>query len=349
MHRDRERADESSGSCQPVRRATMPRALVGTIRMAQRILERGQIETLASPSIPRVRLPDRSRLFAQRAERLRALAPTGSIAGYLTLCAVVADAQHAALADFPATRPTPEQLAAAQAHRMPPIPATGGARAIQWRDALSAICAAVVEHPGFPADVARLAGRIAAASVDEIEAQADALLDTRDGAIDVAAAPFVMAALQVNWAALSSRFVADAVSPLDVPGVCPLCGSRPVASLVRAQRPYLGHRYLHCALCACEWHMVRVQCSQCGADGKDIVYHSLAGDTDPDESVGRAAVRAESCGRCRTYRKILYHEKDPALEPVADDLASFALDVLLAEDGYTRASGNPLLWSVEQD
>jgi FdhE protein len=29
---------------------------------------------------------------------------------------------------------------------------------------------------------------------------------------------------------------------------------------------------------------------------------------------------------------------------VADDLASVALDLLLAEEGYHRASGNPLLW-----
>ena len=43
-------------------------------------------------------------------------------------------------------------------------------------------------------------------------------------------------------------------------------------------------------------------------------------------------------------RKILYEERDTAVEPVADDLASLALDLLLAEEGYHRASGNPLLW-----
>jgi FdhE protein len=30
---------------------------------------------------------------------------------------------------------------------------------------------------------------------------------------------------------------------------------------------------------------------------------------------------------------------------VADDLASLALDLLLSEAGYHRASANPLLWS----
>lgn len=322
--------------------------------MAQRILERGQIETLASSSIPRVRVPDRAQLFARRARRLRALAPASPIAGYLQLCAIVADAQHAALADFPITLPDAAQLAAAHEHRMPPIAAMSWPRAPAWRDALASICAAVAAQPELPVEVARLAARLAAAPADEIDAQADALLNWRDLAIDAAAAPFAMAALQVNWAALSSRFAAADVKPLDVPGVCPLCGSLPVASFVATQAPYQGYRYLHCALCACEWHMVRVQCSQCGADGRDLVYHSLAdADADADAAAGAdgggtAAVRAESCGKCHAYRKILYFEHEPQLEPIADDLASYALDVLLAEEGYARASGNPLLWPAEQ-
>lgn len=320
--------------------------------MAQRILERGQIETLASSSIPRVRVPDRAQLFARRARRLRALAPASPIAGYLQLCAIVADAQHAALADFPITLPDDAQLATAHAHHMPPIAAMSWPRAPAWRDALASICATITAGQGFPAEAVRLAERVMMACADEIEAQADALLNQRDPvmdpAIDVATAPFVMAALQVNWVALSSRFIAADVKPLDVPGVCPLCGSLPVASLVAAQTPYQGYRYLHCALCACEWHRVRVECSHCGADGKDLVYHSLTDRAGSDASVGEAAVRAESCGACGTYRKILYQEKDMLLEPVADDLASYALDVLLAEEGYARASGNPLLWAAEQ-
>jgi len=85
---------------------------------------------------------------------------------------------------------------------------------------------------------------------------------------------------------------------------------------------------------------------QCGASGKDIAYYSLEGnavDKSPGEE-GGAAVRAETCEQCHGYRKILYQEKDTGVEPVADDVASVALDLLLAEEGYHRASGNPLLW-----
>jgi len=317
--------------------------------MTQRILEPGQIETLAQRSIPRIRIPDRAHVFARRAARLRSLAEASPIGDYLRLFAVVAEAQQSALADFAASLPTEAQIETAQTHGMPPISATSWPRSPQWQATLRTICDAVAQQPRLPEAVAQLVARIRDAASDELEAQADIVLGARDGEVDTAAAPFLMAALQVHWVALSSRFAANDVKPLDVAGLCPLCGSLPVASLVYAQTPYQGYRYLHCALCACEWHMVRVQCSQCGAVGKDIAYHSLASasaadDTTPDG----AAVRAETCDHCHSYRKILYQEKDPAVDPLADDLASIALDVLLAEQGYARASGNPLLWQPEQ-
>ena len=57
----------------------------------------------------------------------------------------------------------------------------------------------------------------------------------------------------------------------------------------------------------------------------------------------------EACSRCHSYRKILYQEKDIAVDPVADDVASLALDVLLSEHGFHRASGNPLFWQAPQE
>ena len=105
--------------------------------------------------------------------------------------------------------------------------------------------------------------------------------------------------------------------------------------MVRVDAESQGYRYLHCALCATEWHMVRVTCTQC-QNTENIGYHSIEGSS--------GAIRAESCDRCHTYRKILYQEKDADVEPVADDLASLALDLLMADAGYHRGSGNPLLW-----
>lgn len=315
--------------------------------MVQRILERGQIETLASRSIPRVRLPEREQVFAQRAARLRQLAEGHAIGDYLGLMAALADAQQIALARFVAPLPTAAQIEQAAMHRMPPIPASSWPRAPQWRAVLRQLVDAIAMQAGYPVGVAALAARLRTAPDDWIEAQADALLRVRSAAIDAAAAPFLMGALQVYWVALTAAFADDRVAALDVPGVCPLCGSLPVASIVRAQSPYQGYRYLHCALCASEWHRVRVQCSHCG-NGKRIGYHVASrgeGLAAADE-VDAAAVRAESCDECHSYRKILYQEKDPGVEPVADDLASLALDLLLGEQGYQRASGNPLLWQA---
>ena len=54
-------------------------------------------------------------------------------------------------------------------------------------------------------------------------------------------------------------------------------------------------------------------------------------------------VRAETCDECHSYRKILNQEHDYHVDPLADDLASLVLDMLVSELGYARASGNPLL------
>jgi FdhE protein len=313
--------------------------------MAQRILEPGQIETLAQRSIPRIRLPDRASVFARRAARLRELAADAAIGDYLQFLAVLVDAQHAALAHLSVPLPSAGHIERSGEHGMPPIPASSWPRA-QWRETLDFLCAALAAPSGFPRGVGESIAALRRATPDWIEAQAQSILEARSDVVDATVAPLVTAALQVHWVALAARFAGAAVKALDVPGVCPLCGTLPVASIVCAQAPYQGYRYLHCALCATEWHMVRVQCTQCGASGKDIAYHSLERNTADKSPIaeGGSAVRAETCEQCHGYRKILYQEKDPGVEPVADDVASLALDLLLGDQGYQRASGNPLLW-----
>ena len=61
------------------------------------------------------------------------------------------------------------------------------------------------------------------------------------------------------------------------------------------------------------------------------------------------ALKAETCPTCHSYRKIFYQEKDIYVDPVADDLASLQLDVLMAEEGFDRASGNPFLWQAVEE
>ncbi len=321
----------------------------------QRILQPGQIEALAQRSIPRIRLPKPSEVFASRAARLRELAAGNAIGDYLSLMATLVDAQHVALTErarIAADGADARQLALAREHRMPLLQAAGRRRDPSWRDLLKQLCATVAGAKGFPSSVADTCARIAQTPGEEIETQADALLTSRHAEVDGAMAPFVMAALQVCWVDMASRFAIADVQLLDIPGICPICGTLPVASIIRTEQPYQGYRFLHCALCAAEWHMVRAMCTQCQAT-KDIGYNSIDGGVDAgQESKGReghagpgaAAVRAESCDTCHTYRKILYREKDASVDPVADDLATVTLDLLMAEAGYQRGSGNPLLW-----
>jgi FdhE protein len=302
----------------------------------QRILDPAQIEAFAHRSIPRIRLPDRATVFAKRAERLRTLAgqPVGqTIAEYLRLMGALADAQHSALTRLPVAPPSAAELARAR-QRRPPA-AASGTRAAYWRDVLATLCDTLIARREFPAAVYEVYNRLRAAAPAELEAQADALLAMPAHAIDAAAAPFVMAALQVCWTQRASTLVAHDVTAPELPGLCPVCGTLPVASIVRVDQGSQGYRYLHCPLCASEWHLVRVTCSQCQAT-KGVAYHTIEG--------GPEAIRAESCDNCKSYRKILYQEKDMGGEPVADDLASLALDLLMSEAGYHRASGNPLLW-----
>jgi len=308
----------------------------------QRILDPARIEAFAERSIPRVRLPDSQSVFSRRAARLRKLAEQHSLGDYLRLMAVVADGQQRLLSELVASlggegfvEHIGRQIEVAHEHRMPVLQAAGWPRQERWRTILERLCASVRELPGFPDGVRAVCDRIRAADPAAIEEQADLLISARNEGVDAQAAPFVMAALQVFWTAMAASLRLSDVVQIDVPGVCPVCGTLPVASVVRSDKSSNGFRYLHCPLCATEWHMVRITCSQCLAN-EGIAYHTLANASD--------AIRAESCGQCHTYRKILYQEKDPDVEPVADDLSSLALDLLMSGEGFHRGSGNPLLW-----
>ena len=81
------------------------------------------------------------------------------------------------------------------------------------------------------------------------------------------------------------------------------------------------------------WNVVRVKCLLCSStDG--ISFREIE---------GRPSVKAETCDKCRAYVKILYQVNDPSLDPMADDVATLGLDMLLAEEGWKRGSHNPFL------
>ena len=316
--------------------------------MVQRIIEAAQIESLDPSAIPRLRMPERATVFAARAARLLQLAGANNpIAGYLRLMAALADAQQRVLTRFHAPMPARESIELNQRHSMPIVPALSDTRDPAWRDVLFMLLDGIDAAGALTPALAQLVARLRAMNAAALDAQADAILALRFAEIDPAAAPFIAAALQVVWTDLASRIDMRDVPYLDTPGVCPVCGSVPVASIVRVGGAYEGYRYVQCGLCATELHVVRAKCTNCDST-KGIAYHAMgSGEESEQEKASKAKgapLKAESCDECGTYRKIGYQEKAFDFEPYADDLASLTLDLLMGDAGYRRAAPNPWLW-----
>ena len=301
-------------------------------------------------------LPERENVFSTRAQRLRQLAAGHAIGDYLLFAAEIAGAQHEALRRAPPlTLPTLRQIDAAASAGVPLVATAGWPRDGAWRgllrDVLEALAAGVAE----PA--AGVARRLAQSADGDLELLAERLLRGRIDERDVAAAPLLAAGLQVYFmhlvASTQAAYAFARKSPAqrtpfgrtDDPTRCPCCGSLPTASVVRPDATEPGHRYLHCSLCASQWHYVRIKCSRCqGTQG--ISYEAataLPGDPGGAAALVGNAVQAECCGACGHYLKLVQMAKDPQAEPVADDLASLTLDLLLADEGKLRHGVNLLL------
>ena len=311
--------------------------------MPPTILEPGQSEP-APGTFATLRLPAPG-LFAARARRLVALAPGHPLAMALRFAARLARGQEDLWAGLtPPDLPSAAALAACRGAAMPPLAAPGWWPAPAWRDLVRRLAAGLA--PAAP-DPSRLTGFTRAAD-DWLEGQARALLAGEGDGLDLAAAPLIGAVLQVAWTAAAARLSPEDLAPPGIgpprPGQCPVCGAPPVAAVLRTGGAEEGLRYLHCGLCASEWHVVRAKCALCDNTG-GIVYLSLedaeAG-ADP-AAAPRAPVQAEACPACRAYLKLVRLERDPGLDPWADDLATLALDLLVEQEGFERAGLNFLL------
>lgn len=262
-----------------------------------------------------LRLPDPARLFQRRAARLRALASGHSLEGWLSFVAALADAQHALVgeaATVPPAEQWPSDLRALRTRLGDSVPAPA-------RAALDALLQADA------VTVANLAARLAEGRPEEG---------------DLAVAPIAAAALQIAWTRHAAALDAAATAVHATAHACPVCGGAPVASVMHVGMEAGGLRYLHCGVCHTAWHHVRASCVACG-DGKEVAQRFVEGE---DKGQGKdGPVRAETCDACHSYLKLLFLEKAPELDPVADDLATLTLDILVGEEGYQRIGVNPLL------
>ncbi|WP_423836486.1 formate dehydrogenase accessory protein FdhE [Stutzerimonas stutzeri] len=289
---------------------------------------------------PHVVLPD-AKVFSKRATRLRELVmQVPSLDEFLAFMARLVQAQHQVLTEHePAWRPAPDAFDQALKHDMPPLGFQALRRDVHWHADLLAILDAVELHVGERQRP--LLAALRETPAERLDELADDVFEMRPGdEATRALLPLVAAALQVTWARLAIGLPSAPARPIgEAKALCPCCGAAPVASVVHNERHRSGVRYLHCSLCATEWHLERVKCSACDTGGK-LLYLTL------DEGQGKAflPVQAEACNECHSYLKVMQRELHGRADPVADDLASLALDMLLAEqDEYARSGYNPLL------
>ena len=303
--------------------------------MATQIITDGSTDRVRKTS--RVVLPQRGALFSDRATRFDSLAAHSAMADYLKLLARVARAQQDALAKRVAG-PIPEaSIAASRDYGMPPLSAQSHERSEDWRADLQDIAEAVRSQSsnGVLAALAALDALDTASK----EAVADRVLAATSLDAEAALVPFIGAALQTYFTRLAATLDVALVDHCDVPGICPVCASRPVASVLRIGGEQANLRYLVCSLCATEWNLSRIVCTSCDSE-KSVKYLALQPE---GAEQSEPATHAEVCDECKSYLKIFNQEKDPNLEPNADDLATLALDLLVDQEGYSRSGPNLLL------
>ena len=305
-----------------------------------------EIALRAGLDFPRLLVPDPAEIFAQRALRLRELAAGHALRDYLMLMALVCEAQHTLAQDFPTVPlPTAAQIEAASQAGEPLLGALHWPRAPAWRDAWRQILAQVLTRLDAASPARATLQALPAWDDDTLERQASRLMGGITLDLDISAAPFVAAGLQLYWTLLAARTAQElknALGSVSDATRCPCCGSLPVASVVRIGGAQGGYRYLHCSLCNSQWHMVRVKCAHCLSTGS-IGYQALQALARPERPDQRPAIQAETCDACQHYLKILHQQQAPQLDPVADDLASLTLDLLVADIGYVRCGVNPFL------
>jgi FdhE protein len=281
-----------------------------------------------------LRLPEVPGLFHRRAARFGALADGHAMAPFLRFMARLAEAQADAVrALSPGGLPDAKEIEDAKSAGLPPLGGDGLLTGRQWRDVLAAILKSIAVAE-VPPETRQVINGLADEHPDILDGRARAVLSGDVPETSRGAAVFIAAALQVRWAGAASLLSPDGFKPLEEGRRCPVCASPPLASTIGAAREGQAMRYLHCRLCAAAWNYVRIKCAACGST-KDIAYHSIEGS---DE-----VVRAETCDECHGYVKIVSLEKDQAADPMADDIASTGLDLMLAEAGWQRPAPNSFL------
>lgn len=282
-------------------------------------------------NIPPVLFANLKTLYQQRADRLRKLAQDSPLDGYLNFAASICEAQQRVLSEFPLNLDLSKELQ--KAAGKPPLECRLFPRTPHWLKLLDALIAVLKPQAEGPA--LAVLERLERSPTLQREMMATQLLNQDFKHVPADKAPFIWAALSLYWAQMAAQL--RGVGRADYGEnrqFCPVCGSVPVSGVI-AMGTISGLRYLHCNLCESEWHVVRAKCSNCDEMGS-LHYWSVDSE--------QATVKAEACDDCGAYLKVIYQEKDPQADAVADDLATLLLDDRMEDKGFTGSGINPFLF-----
>lgn len=287
------------------------------------------------PTPPLAVLPRPEQLFTRRADRFQRLAEGSNLSPYLEFLAALSRVQARLCADLPPPQaPGPDRIALARAARMPPL----DRHALLDDAGLAATLDALVDTARaieMPAEARLALDALRAATPGDRRWLVSNILDDMIPADSAAPHLFAAAAVQVHMARLASELPADQLVPIRT-GVCPVCGGRPASSIVTGVMGAEGARYAACACCQTLWNEVRVKCLNCGST-KGIAFQAV------DDGSGEAQIKAETCDECESWLKQMAQNRNPALDPVADDVASLGLDALMQGSRWRRAGFDPFL------
>src|SRR5271154_3657404 len=252
---------------------------------------------------PFVRLPDPSRIFADRAQRFAALAPNHPLASSLVFLSALCEVQHKAQGGASAPElPPADAIARAREFAMPPLDRNRFTASAEFNAAFDRLLqlALAIEKPIAASEAL---ARVTAADVALREEMIRNVLADSIPIEQLADHVYVAAAMQLHFARLAAQLDGKRLVPVG-DGACPACGAPPVASMVVGWPSAHNTRFCACSLCGTMWNYVRIKCTIC-ASTAGIAYQEIDG--------GPGTLKAETCDTCHTYVKILQQQKDPAL------------------------------------
>jgi FdhE protein len=311
-------------------------------------------------------MPDPAKRFATTAARLDRLAPGHPMEPWLSFVARLVRAQHAVATTLaPAATLGADDVARATEARLPPLAADGHRRHPIWREGLTTLLSHIHPNPEdaespvgadshvgadssaigvpetlLPPPTLTAIHRLRTSPNADLETLADNFLRGQIATADLAATIFIAAALQVYFTGSAALLAAADLRLLEERSLCPCCGSPSIAGIITATGIIPGTRYLYCSMCSTAWNHTRAVCVTCGGTRK-LSLQGIEGDP--------GLVKVEACAECHTYSKLLYQVRDTQVDPYADDLASFGLDLMVGEEGFARHAPNPLLMTGDSE